>query len=488
VLGLWIGAAVTLFVISALAVFLLYHYGTPVTVTVDGYTEQVRCARPDVAGLLAELGLNLRGADRVEPALSTRLTPGLHVTVRRARQGLIAADGTVHEVYSHADRVGTLLADAWLSVAPEDEIWLDGRVRASLDTLLPVTTPVDGPPRYVRGRAWDGHEPQPVRLTVRRAMAIKVDDGSVPYTINTTASTVGEALLREQVTLYLGDRVQPSLGSRIHDGMRVVIQRSRAILITTDGRTLQTRTRGRTIADALTELGIPVTGSDRVMPSLAEPVRENLGVQIVRVQQVLSVERKQIPFSSISVPDDNLDIDSQQMTVQGRPGEFRRRSLSIIEDGKVTSQQLLDAWVAAEPITQVLAYGRKITPRSLDTPEGTVTYWRKIRMYATSYSAATAGVSRASSYYGMTRLGLPMRRGLVAVDPTVIPLGTRIYVSGYGIGLAADTGGGVRARLIDLGYDDDNLQIWSRWVEVYILDTPPSPARIRWVLPNWPTW
>jgi 3D (Asp-Asp-Asp) domain-containing protein len=79
-----------------------------------------------------------------------------------------------------------------------------------------------------------------------------------------------------------------------------------------------------------------------------------------------------------------------------------------------------------------------------------------------------------------------MRRGIVAVDPTVINLGTRVYVAGYGIGEAGDTGSGVRAKWIDLGYDDNNLEVWYWWVDVYLLDPPPPRSQIRWVLPNWP--
>jgi hypothetical protein len=79
-----------------------------------------------------------------------------------------------------------------------------------------------------------------------------------------------------------------------------------------------------------------------------------------------------------------------------------------------------------------------------------------------------------------------LRKGLVAVDPNVIPLGTRLYVPGYGVAVAADTGGGVRGRMIDLGYEDANYQSWHWWVDVYVLDPPPSSSSITWVLPKYP--
>ncbi|HUZ16401.1 MAG TPA: 3D domain-containing protein [Gaiellaceae bacterium] len=53
---------------------------------------------------------------------------------------------------------------------------------------------------------------------------------------------------------------------------------------------------------------------------------------------------------------------------------------------------------------------------------------------------------------GTTASGLPVGPGIVAVDPTVIPLGTRLYIPGYGKGIAADIGGGIKGKIIDLWY------------------------------------
>jgi 3D (Asp-Asp-Asp) domain-containing protein len=53
---------------------------------------------------------------------------------------------------------------------------------------------------------------------------------------------------------------------------------------------------------------------------------------------------------------------------------------------------------------------------------------------------------------GTTASGLPVGPGIVAVDPTVIPLGTRMFIPGYGKGIAADTGGGIKGKIIDLWY------------------------------------
>ena len=79
-----------------------------------------------------------------------------------------------------------------------------------------------------------------------------------------------------------------------------------------------------------------------------------------------------------------------------------------------------------------------------------------------------------------------MRKGIVAVDPRIIALRSQVYIPGYGIGDALDTGSAILARRIDLGYDDDNLELWNRWIDVYLLWPPPPAHQITWVIPNYP--
>ena len=89
---------------------------------------------------------------------------------------------------------------------------------------------------------------------------------------------------------------------------------------------------------------------------------------------------------------------------------------------------------------------------------------RTLNVYATWYTATSAGGS------GVTATGTGVYKGIVAVDPRVIPLGTRMYIPGYGYGIAADTGGGIIGNMIDLGYGPDDVKDWrTRWVDICIL-------------------
>ena len=71
----------------------------------------------------------------------------------------------------------------------------------------------------------------------------------------------------------------------------------------------------------------------------------------------------------------------------------------------------------------------------------------------------------AVAYYlpGRTALGVPVRKGVVAVDPQLIPLGTKLHVPGYGPSLAADVGTAIKGRIIDLWFPStDEARAWGR--------------------------
>jgi 3D (Asp-Asp-Asp) domain-containing protein len=92
--------------------------------------------------------------------------------------------------------------------------------------------------------------------------------------------------------------------------------------------------------------------------------------------------------------------------------------------------------------------------------------YRKIwTMEATGYSSSDPGVT------GITSTGRVLRRGIVAVDPYIIPLGTKLYIMGYGEGLAADVGSAIKGNHIDLAFSSrrEALNWGRRRVTVYIL-------------------
>ncbi|HHS96820.1 MAG TPA: DUF348 domain-containing protein [Chloroflexi bacterium] len=424
---------------------------TRVTLVVDGVPRSLRTHQATVGALLLDAGVVLHPEDIVEPSPDTPLSPGMTVRVVHARSVWIEADGRRWQIRTHATIPEQILQEAGVPLGPHDEV----RVEAD-DSAL--------------------------HLLVRRAIPVTLHEDGETFTFHTTARTVGEALREAGLTLYLADRVRPDLGEPLTAGTHIYVERSRPVTVRVDGRTIRTRTHRERVGEVLADLGIVLSGQDYTRPPLDASLGDETTIEVVRVAEEFVVEQSPIPFDVVWQPDPDLEIDHRRVLQEGAPGTLKRRWRVRYENGVEVSRTLENEYVAVPPTTKIIGYGTKIVVRQLKTPQGVVEYWRVIRMLAPSYSASTAGVPQTSPYYGRTRLGLPMRRGIVAVDPRLIPLGSRVYVPGYGVGLAADTGGAIRGRRIDLGYDDDNLVLWYRWVDVYLLTPVPPPEQIDYIL------
>ncbi len=466
-----IGAFVALVSIVAALVAGYQATLTPVTLVIDGQEWCARTHQDTVGALLLDVGLTLRPEDRVFPyELSTPLESISDVRVERARAVYISADGRTALFRTHATTVEEALREARVSLGPHDELEVEGKFAPDGRSVghsrrVPATT-----------------DPDPVHITVRRAISFTLHENGQAVTVHTTAPTVGEALRRIGLTLYLADGVEPGLGERISAGMHVYIERSVPVVVKVDERTLRTRTHRERVDDVLADLNIVLTGQDYTIPPLDAPLQDGVAIQVVRVSERFLIRQDPIPFDVAWQPDPDLEIDNQRLLQEGAHGILEQRIRIRYEDGHEVSRTIEDEYVAVPPATKIMGYGVKIVVRTLDTPTGPVEYWRVISMHATSYSAATSGTSPSSPWYGRTRTGMQMRKGIVAVDPRTIHLLSHVYVPGYGVGIAGDTGGAIRGRRIDLGYDDDNLVLWYRWVDVYLLTPAPPADQINYIL------
>lgn len=108
----------------------------------------------------------------------------------------------------------------------------------------------------------------------------------------------------------------------------------------------------------------------------------------------------------------------------------------------------------------------EIPPENVvETPQGYIPYTQVLGMEATAYLPTDGNGA------GITAMGIPATYGIVAVDPAIIPLGTRVYIPGYGEALAADTGGAIYGYKIDLCMEDyyQAMDFGRRNVTVFVL-------------------
>ena len=464
--------------------------GSPLAVEVDGQRRELRTHAATVGEALRRTGLELYPEDRVTPDLEAPLEPGMVIEVQSARPVRLHAEGETHQDRTQATTVGQVLAEAGLQVGPADEIRLDGRLVTLKSSLWPgeVAT-LQTEASLGRGgiSTRDPADAPPV-ISIRRAASMTLDDDGTATILHTTSETIGQVLQEHGVTLFLGDEVEPGLQERIVPEGTITIYRSIPVQIEADGRVIRTRTRAETVAGALGQEGVALVGKDRVEPALSTPLRSGMEIEVFRVREELVVEFDPIPFETEWVPDPEVEIDNIRLAREGQIGLTKRRYRVVYEDGREVARYLEDSWAEQAPITKTMAYGTKIVIRTMDTPDGPIEYWRKMRVYTTAYTAATCGKTRDHPRYGYTRLGWWLTKGIVAVDPEVIPLKTKMYVPGYGHAVAGDTGGGVKGKFVDLGYDEGKYQSWHWWSDIYLLTPVPPAHKIRWILPDWPKY
>jgi len=444
----------------------LMYRGTakPVQLIIDQEAETILTHARVVDDLLVEAGYVAGEADRVAPSYETKLTWDSEsipvVELDQAVPIVIEANGSQRVVLS-------------ASADPAELLWLAGEALFVGDLVQ-----VDGLPLYSTPPL-----SRPVHVELRTATTIRLEESGTNRTLSSAAPTLGQALWEAGIELYEGDRVEPSPETVLDRPLMVALVRAKPLQVIVGEAVVIGRSAGPTVAQALRDIGTPLGGLDFSIPGASEPVPANGLIRLIRVTESLQLEQRPLPFETLYLPLESLEIDQRQLVEAGTYGVIAEQIRVRLEDGLEVSRAIEGQWVAQEPADEIIGYGTQIVVRSVATPDGQLEYWRAVQMYATSYSASRAGVPLDHPWFGITASGKPLTKGLVAIDRSLIPFGTRMYVPGYGFAEAADTGGGVRGRWIDLGYDDDNYLPWHQYLTVYFLTPTPPPGSIVYIFP-----
>ena len=441
----------------------------PITLTQQSYTVYdgdiaitVSGNYQTVAEVLQAAGISLRPEDIVLPDARETAVPESAIQIQRAQPVTVILQNETHTHWTQQTTLSAFLAEVDITLKPNQQLLADRQpVMLESFTLHPLPTEID--------------------ITLR-TNTVTIQDGDQHQVLQTTAQTVAQALQEAQIGLDAADSVTPPPSAQLKADTIIQVTRAIPLTIQVDGQTIQTRSRQNRPLEVLAEAGIELSEADYTSPAPETNLLAGDTIQVIRVSDEFRLEDEEMPYQTRYQPSEELDLDTKAVLSTGTPGIRRKRIRLLFEDGIQVGEELDEEWIEQEPVNQVIGYGTKITVGTIDTPEGPREYWRVVRMRATAYTAASSGKSPDHPAYGITASGVPAGNGVVAADPNVIPFRSEVYVPDYGIGFVGDTGGGVKGRWIDLGFDEDELVTWNGYADVYYLT--PIPEKINYLLPE----
>lgn len=237
------------------------------------------------------------------------------------------------------------------------------------------------------------------------------------------------------------------------------------------------KTSCKTVKELLSDLKIKVDDDDIVIPDLDTELKSEGKISIIKVDVKIIEKEVEAPFKTIKNKNKELTHKQSKILVQGVNGKNKVKCKEYYAGDKLIKEEIIHVETIVKPIDQVFEEGTKDV---FINDRGDFTARKAIKMVATAYEAGprSTGKRPGDKGYGITASGARAKRGTVAVDPRVIPLGTKLYVKSltpgvpdYGFAIAQDTGGAIKGNKIDLFMDTvwECLQFGRRPVMVYIL-------------------
>lgn len=308
-----------------------------------------------------------------------------------------------------------------------------------------------------------------------------ITDGEQVKVYTTFATDPVEVLEKAGITLASDDTYTTQPGDGVSE---ITISRGQSITLWNCGEQLQVTGYGETVQSLLGRLDIPYGGEYQVSANLSDETYDGMEVRVDHVLGQKQTYTTEIPYETVICYDPDLAKDERVVMVEGQNGQRQVTADVVYVNATEQSRTVLSETVLQEPVDSVVVVG---TAEETDTTSNApaigngvivtadgqiLTYKKTGRFLATAYSHTNPGCDM------ITATGTRVRVGTVAVDPTVIPYGTRMFIVTndghyiYGIGTAEDCGGAIKGHRLDLYFptDPECFAFGARNCTVYFLD------------------
>ena len=311
-------------------------------------------------------------------------------------------------------------------------------------------------------------------VNMKKTITMKIDGKEETFV--TYKGTVKDVLDSHGVIVNPKDKVQPALNSNVSEGDTISIKRAVSVELTVGDKKTKIDTAEDTIEDMLEvekeelkDQGIEFNqGVDEITPALDTKITSDLQINLVKIEIKKHLASEAISFDVVVEEDSNLDTGLEEIRQEGAAGEKEVLYEVVYKNGKEFSKTVKSSKVVVEPVNKIVTQG---TRRTFASRDGQLLNYKSV-LYVESTAYSGGGVTAT----GTVPVRDPNGISTIAVDPRVIPLGSLVYVEGYGKAIAADTGGAIKGNIVDLyvNSNEEAINVWGRKynVPVYILAYP----------------
>ena len=344
-----------------------------------------------------------------------------------------------------------------------------------------------------------------ITIEVVRAFNVYTDIDGIKMQYSVTGGTVEELIDTLGITVTENHMVFPNVDTPLTENLIIAISEYRTVNISADGITKEEKVPVGNVKTALKYLNIPLNKEDILNHSPEEQIFDGMDIVVTRISYKDVTSTEKIPFETEETYSDKLAEGKTKVKVKGQDGSYKSVVRQTLVNGEVTDYECIHYEVVKEAVNEVVVIGTKKSEKATETPTETETAdnnndTSETEQYETASAQTLSGnvfydesgnaVSYTAAYHGsgtaytapygsLTATGNTVYVGGVAVNPNIIPYGSKLYIVAddgfvYGYATAIDTGGALMdgSAIVDVFYYtlDECYTFGRRDVTVYVLE------------------